>query len=115
VDHSERFAHLATVGDLALARICAARIEAEGIDVRLRSESLGPYPVTVGQLAAAEIWVPQGRLEEAGRVMLEAEVDLHLGAVQSDPPAGPVPAYRLVALALAVALMLAVLTALRVL
>ena len=115
MEQTERFVHLATVGDLSLARVCAARLEAEGIEVRLRSESLGPYPVTVGQLATAEIWVPEGRLEEGGRVMLEAEVDLHLGAVESQPTQGPLPASRLIALALAVALAVAVLTALRVL
>jgi hypothetical protein len=115
MEQIERFLHLATVGDLALARICAARLEAEGIEVRLRGESLGPYPVTVGQLAATEIWVPAGRLEEAGSVMLEAEVDLHLGAVEAEGPTGAEPVSRLVALAAAVALMLAVLTALRVL
>jgi hypothetical protein len=115
VEQIERFVHLATLGDLTLARICAARLETEGIEVRLRSESLGPYPVTVGQLAAAEIWVPERRLEEAGRLMLEAEVDLHLGGLESDSQPVPEPAYRLIALGLAIALIVAVLTALRVL
>ena len=70
-----RFVKVATVGDLTEGRVLAARLRAEGIDVRVHSEALGPYPVTVGQLAETQLWVLSGDLEDAGRVSLDAEVN----------------------------------------
>ena len=69
------------MSDVAAARVVAARLESEGIEVRVHSESLGPYPMTVGRWAEAELWVLESRLAEAEAVMLEAEVDEVLGAV----------------------------------
>ena len=70
-----RFVLLASLGDLVAARVIAARLENEGIEVRIHSEAFGPYPVTVGRMAEARLLVPEDRLEEARLYMLEAEVD----------------------------------------
>jgi hypothetical protein len=70
-----QFVLLASLGDLVAARVIAARLENEGIEVRIHSEALGPYPVTVGRMAEARLLVPEDRLEEARMYMLEAEVD----------------------------------------
>jgi hypothetical protein len=86
----DRFVRMATLGDVAAARIVAARLESEGIEVRLHSESLGPYPMTVGRWAETELWVPESRLAEAEALMLEAEIDDVLGAVD-EGPAPPFP------------------------
>jgi hypothetical protein len=80
---ASRFELLAKVGDLAVARIVAARLEAAGLEVRIHSEAFGPYPVTVGRMAEAQLWVPSDRLEEARRVMLEADVDAAFPAEES--------------------------------
>lgn len=84
-----RFVRVATVGDLLEARVLEARLRAEGIDVRIHSEALGPYPVTVGRLAEAELWVLSDRVEEASRILLDAEVNTALA------PADPDAAQRL--------------------
>ena len=82
---SDRFVLLATLGDQTAARICAALLESEGIAVRLHGEGLGPYPMTVGAFATTQLWVPEGRLDAAKAVMLEAEVADVLGAAEADP------------------------------
>ena len=69
-----QFVRIATVSDLATGQVLAARLRAEEIEVRLHSEALGPYPVTVGHLAEAELWVPSDRMAEAGKILLDAEV-----------------------------------------
>jgi hypothetical protein len=79
----DRFVRLATVGDVATARICAALLETEGIDVRLHGEALGPYPMTIGRFAETELWVPESRVVDGRRIMLEAEVDAVLGAAEA--------------------------------
>jgi hypothetical protein len=63
------FSLLATVGDLATAQLYAARLRAEGIESRLLGESLGPYRLTVGEMAETQVWVPEGRLTEARRLL----------------------------------------------
>ena len=68
-----RFRLLTRVGDLASANITAARLRAEGIEARVHSPSLGPYPVTVGEFATSEIWVLEDRLEEASEILLDVE------------------------------------------
>lgn len=81
MDHGhERFVHLADLGDLASAQLCAAVLSDSGIEARVHGESLGPYPVTVGRLAVTQIWVRESDLEEARIVMLETEIDHTLGA-----------------------------------
>ena len=103
-DDTDRFVLLATLGDIASARVFAARLEAEGIEVRLHGEAMGPYPVTVGHMAATQLWVLSSRLDEARRVMLEAEVDATLGGDPDEAEPGPLVGWQLVALALLIAI-----------
>lgn len=111
---SERFVEVATVGDLATARLCAAMLESSGIATRLHGESLGPYAVTVGAMAVTRIWVPEPMVDDAVAVLTAAEIDHtlvlpdHAGAV-ADPGALPM---RIVAVISAVTLAGAVVGAL---
>ena len=82
--NSARYILVATVGDLTEARVLAARLRSEGIEVRVHSEANGPYPVTVGQLAEAEIWVLSDRAEEASHVLLDAEVNTALAPAEPE-------------------------------
>ena len=106
-DATGRFVPLTRVGDILRARVLAALLESEGIAVRLHSESLGPYPVTVGQLALTELWVPNDRMDEASAVLLDADVNDAIGAVDSDRRL-PVPELRFVAAAMITLVALAV-------
>ena len=81
-----RFVPLTTVGDVATARLLAARLESEGIEVRVHGFSLGPYPMTVGELAATELWVLSDRIDEASTILLDAEAKHAIGAVESEEP-----------------------------
>jgi hypothetical protein len=101
-----RFVRIATVGDLLEARVLEARLRSEGIDVRIHSESLGPYPVTVGRLAEAELWVLSDRVEDANRILLDAEVNTALAPALPDaePRPGLPVELRMIALAVAVVL-----------
>jgi hypothetical protein len=109
-DQTERFVLLATLGDPASARLCAALLESEGIEARVHSESFGPYPMTVGEMATARVWVPESRVSQAQQIMVEAEIAHVLGGVGDDRErdtgrGGPGPgaaAWRLVALTVAV-------------
>ena len=67
------YARLAVVADLMTAQVIAAHLETEGIPARVSSESLGPYRLTVGNMATAEIWVPDKDLEEALGIMSESD------------------------------------------
>ena len=82
-----RFVHLTTIGDVNTARIIAARLEAEGIEVRLHGDAHSIYPVTVGALAETQLWVLSDRAEEASTLLLDAEIKDVLAPV--DPAAGP--------------------------
>jgi hypothetical protein len=97
-ERTSRFVRLAQVGDVTRARILAALLQSQGIEVRVHSESLGPYPVTVGELARTELWVPDDRVEEASAVLLDADVNDAIGAVDSERRL-PIPELRLVAAA----------------
>jgi hypothetical protein len=86
----DRFVLLAEVGDLLAARVSAAVLGDAGIESRLRGESLGPYPMTVGRMAVTEIWVMESDMAEARLVMLESEIEHTLGAdVRSGAVADP--------------------------
>lgn len=98
---SARFVHVATVGDLVEGRVIAARLEAEGIEVRLHSPAFGPYPVTVGQMAETEIWVMSDRVRDASEILLDAEVNTALAPVESGIRPGLPLEIRLVALVVA--------------
>lgn len=94
-----RFVRLTTVSDVAMARLLVARLDAEGIHGRIHSEALGPYPLTIGQMAEAEIWVSEDRIDDAGRILLDAEVrDAVAPADPDGPPARrPLPEMQLIA------------------
>jgi len=101
------FVLLGKVGDAATARLLAARLDAEGIEARVRSESSGPYVFTVGRMAEAELWVDEADLADAREVMLAAEVDTVLGGAETggDGTPGRGPGARLVAFAVAAVLL----------
>jgi hypothetical protein len=104
-----RYVRVATVGDLVEARVLAARLGAEGIDVRVHSESLGPYPVTVGGLAEAELWVLSDRVDEANQILLDADVNSVLASVgHKRAPHEPLP-FGIRAIAIAVGLVIVML------
>jgi hypothetical protein len=67
-DHPEP---LVRIGDSNEANLLAAQLRAEGIEVHLRGESSGPYPVNVGGLAEVEIWVNASRMAEARAIVAE--------------------------------------------
>jgi hypothetical protein len=77
-----RFVKLATVGTLTEGQVLAARLKAEGIEVRVHSQSFGPYPLTVGEMAETELWVMSDRLSEASTIMLDAEVNTALSPAE---------------------------------
>jgi hypothetical protein len=95
-----RFVHLATVGDPATARILAARLESEGIDVRLHGDGQSIYPMTIGALAETQLWVLSDRLAEASTLLLDAEVNdvLHMAAQDERSGSGMPLEYKLIAL-----------------
>jgi len=79
-----RFIKVATVGDMTAGHLLAARLRSEGIEVRVHSEALGPYPMTVGDFAKTELWVLSDRLEDATSILLDAEVSDAIGAADPD-------------------------------
>ena len=66
---------LATIADVNLARVAAARLQSEGIDSRLHGESLGPFPVTIGRLAETQLWVLADQQEPATSVLADLGID----------------------------------------
>jgi hypothetical protein len=58
-----------TLADAAAAELCAALLRSAGIDSRLRGESLGPYRLTIGSMAATQVWVPASDLADARDVI----------------------------------------------
>jgi len=72
---SPRFVCIARVGDLYTAEIVAARLQSEGLTVRVHGEALGPYPMTIGQMAQTEIWVAGDDADTALEVLEEAGIE----------------------------------------
>lgn len=104
-----RFVPLTRVGEPFLAGILAARLQSEGIDVRLHGEALGPYPVTVGEMAQTEIWVLEDRVDEASRILIEAEAQSTVD--RADPDRNEpttIPELRIVAVTIGFILLLTV-------
>lgn len=87
----EPFALLATLGDPAAADLCAALLRSAGIESRLRGESLGPYRLTIGEMAATQVWVPCSRLDDARSLIAEGEI-LDYEPADPEPPASSPPA-----------------------
>lgn len=107
---------LTKVGDLASANIMAARLRAEGIEARVHSPSLGPYPVTVGDMALSEIWVMEDRLEDASQILLDIEAKSVVGFDEEYTPSErPTPPLQIRTVAAVVAVFIAVLFVLRLL
>ena len=102
------FVRVATLGDVSEARILAARLESEGIEARVHSEALGPYPVTVGQMAVAELWVMEDRVEDAKAILLDAELSEVLESGEEGRRAPTNCEIQLVAIIVIVAFVLAV-------
>ncbi len=65
-----------SAGDLTVARLLAARLQAEGIPAVVRGEPMGPYPVTVGRMAVTEVLVPEEELDAARLILDEIEADV---------------------------------------
>lgn len=86
--HQTRFVPLTKVGNLTTAHLLAARLEAEGIEVRVHGESKGPYPMIVGEFAEAELWVLQDRIAEARTILLDAEVNDALAPAEPEFTSG---------------------------
>jgi hypothetical protein len=53
-----KFVCVAKVPDVNEARVIAARLASEGVATRIHGEPMGPFPMTVGRFAEAELWVP---------------------------------------------------------
>jgi hypothetical protein len=72
---------LTTVSGSFAAHVLAARLIDEGFDVELRG---GPalYGLTVGEMAAFDVFVPDDQIDEASYVLLVSEVDI---ALDEDP------------------------------
>lgn len=68
---SDGFACVATVADLNLANVAAARLQSEGLKVRVHGEATGPFPVTIGRLAEAQLWVRADDARQAVAVLEE--------------------------------------------
>ena len=82
------FVRLTTLADPAAADLCAALLRSVGIESRLRGESLGPYRLTIGEMAATEVWVPVAQLDDARDLLEEAEVP---GEIDTGPRRGAEP------------------------
>jgi len=90
---------LAKFGDHTAAQIAAALLDSSGIPTRLHGESLGPYRLTVGEMAVTEIWVPETDLDDAIEILTASEIEYALnpearGGAVADPSSLPM---RLVA------------------
>lgn len=81
---------LARFGDAAAARVAAALLESSGISTRLHGEALGPYKMTIGEMAVTEIWVDVEDLEDAAQILTISEIDHTLSpAVRGGAVANP--------------------------
>ncbi len=112
-DEPARFVPLTKVGDVTSAQVLAAMLRAEGIEVRVHSQAFGPYPVTVGQMAETELWVLSDRVEEASRVLLDAEVNDTMYDADPDTQRLPGMPFEVRLIALTLGVVLFVLVALR--
>ena len=82
-------ARLTTVGGSFAGHVLAARLEAEGITVRLRGAVDSPYQFTVGDMGRVHVFVPEDEMDDARLVLLVDEVDATLDLPpQHDRPRG---------------------------
>ena len=57
------------------ARVMAARLQDEGLDVELRGALNSPYGLTMGDMALVDVYVPDDQVDDATLVLLVNEVD----------------------------------------
>ena len=69
-----RYVCVATLPDVNEAQVAAARLESEGLAVRLHGEPLGPFRVTVGGMSETQVWVVSDDAEAAVAVLEEVGV-----------------------------------------
>lgn len=74
------FTCIATVADLSLANVAAARLRSEGLETRVHGEATGPFPVTVGRLAETQIWVRADDAAQAALMLEEIGIDCDPGS-----------------------------------
>lgn len=98
---------LTTAADWFTARLLAARLGAAGIPAQVKGESAGPYPVTVGRMAGAPVFVPSAAIEEATRILSDFE---DAQATPLPGPAAPAATRRLLRATLWVVAVVLVLT-----
>jgi hypothetical protein len=97
---------LTTVHGSFGAHVLAARLASEGIDVELGGAVDSPYPLTVGDMACVDVFVPAEQVEDASYVLLVQEVDVTLDETPDErrrsrvKPAARVLAGLILALAL---------------
>lgn len=101
---SAPFVKAGTLGDPGTARIVVARLESEGIPCIPRGHVAGEFPVTVGRLAETDLWVREADLDEARRIIAEAEPRPGEAAGSTRRPSPVVAATVGLCLALAVVL-----------
>ncbi|OFW66721.1 MAG: hypothetical protein A2Z12_08920 [Actinobacteria bacterium RBG_16_68_21] len=89
-----RYVSVAKLGDPGVANIAVAMLQSAGIPARAHGEALGPYRMTVGEMAITEIWVPACDVDDALEVLAESTPEppsqepVHTGAL-ADPAALP--------------------------
>jgi hypothetical protein len=79
---------LTSVGGAFAARVLEARLASEGISCELRGSLDGVYPLTVGDGARVDVYVPLDQLADARYVMLADEIDAVFDAPDDRGPSG---------------------------
>ena len=69
-----RYVCVATLPDVNEAQVAAARLQSEGLQVRLHGEPFGPFRLTVGGLAETQLWVVADDAETAVAVLEDVGV-----------------------------------------
>ena len=74
----EQMTRLTSVAGTFAAHVLAARLQAEGITVKLRGAVDSPYQFTVGDMGRVDVFVAEDDVGDARMVMLIDEVDATL-------------------------------------
>ena len=76
VDKSDPFVRLVTATDLLEADLWKAVLESAGIPVYFRQEGIAAVSgITVGELAAVDLWVPRDQAAEALEILQDERVE----------------------------------------
>jgi hypothetical protein len=73
--HPVPMTRLTSVYGAFRARVMAARLQDEGLDVELRGNLNSPYALTMGDMARVDVYVPTDQVDDAKLVLLVNEVD----------------------------------------